>query len=166
MDLFKDFFTHYGVLYPLATLSKNQPANLEKTPFLVEASSPRVSELIFKLAGSITKNVQEVDSDTRKIIHMAAVFANNFANHMAHIGQQILHEQGLDQKLLDPILEETISKIRTMGAKGAQTGPALRNDLDTMQKHVELLKHHPEWEKLYTFISRDIGRTRDTSDLK
>jgi len=166
MDLFKDIHSHYGVLYPLQTLSKNQPVNLEHTPFLVEGSSQKVRDSIIDLAGLLTSNIQDVSSEARRVIHLAAVFASNFTNHMVHLGQHILNERGLDQKLLDPILEETLRKILAIGAKDAQTGPALRNDLETMQKHVELLKHHPEWEKLYTFISRDIGRSRDKQDLK
>jgi len=127
----------------------------------VEGSSEEVSESIFSLAGLLSTNIQKVDSDSRRIIHLAAVYANNFTNHMVHIGQQILHENELDPKLLDPILKETVRKILDLGAREAQTGPALRNDRETMQKHTELLKQHPEWEKLYTFISRDIGRARD-----
>ena len=80
---------------------------------------------------------------------------------MVHIAQQILKENKLDLKLLDPILKETIHKIGLMGAGAAQTGPALRKDQLTIQKHLELLKNHPEWEKLYTFVSRDIGNTRE-----
>jgi len=161
MEVFQESFSSYGVLYPLQTLSKSQSLNLETTPFLVEGSSEEVSESIFRLASILSTNIHGVDSDSRRIIHLAAVYANNFTNHMVHIGQQILHENELDPKLLDPILKETVRKILDLGAREAQTGPALRNDRETMQKHTELLKQHPEWEKLYTFISRDIGRARD-----
>ncbi len=161
MDLFKGFKTRYGVLYPLQTLNKNQEASLANTPFLVEGSSPEVEESIVKLAGDITTKVLEIDSKKRQTIHLAAVFANNFTNHMVHIGQRILQENSLDLKLLDPIIEETVRKIGLVGAGAAQTGPALRKDQETIQKHLDLLKNHPEWEKLYTFISRDIGNTRE-----
>jgi predicted short-subunit dehydrogenase-like oxidoreductase (DUF2520 family) len=161
MDLFKGFQSRYGVLYPLQTLSKEQGVDLSNTPFLVEGSSAEVTETLKKLADNITTNVQELDSEKRLIIHLAAVFANNFTNHMVHIGQLILQENELDLKLLDPILEETVRKIGLVGAGAAQTGPALRKDQETIQKHLELLKNHPEWEKLYTFISRDIGNTRE-----
>ncbi|MEN8203816.1 MAG: Rossmann-like and DUF2520 domain-containing protein [Bacteroidota bacterium] len=161
MDVFKEHYSRYGVLYPLQTLSRTRVLNLEQSPFLVEGSSLEVSETIIRLAGSISTDVQKADSHTRRIVHLAAVFANNFSNHMVHIGQQILSEQELDPKLLDPIIKETFRKILDRGAMEAQTGPALRNDRETMQKHAELLKQHPEWEKLYTFISRDIGRARD-----
>ncbi len=161
LDLFKGFQSRYGVLYPLQTLNKNQDISLASTPFLVEGSSADVTESVKKLAANITTNVQEIDSEKRLTIHLAAVFANNFTNHMVHIGQRILQENHLDLKLLDPILKETVRKIGLVGAGAAQTGPALRKDQLTIQKHLELLKNHPEWEKLYTFISRDIGNTRE-----
>ena len=80
---------------------------------------------------------------------------------MVHVAQQLLKDQNLNQGLLDPLLEETFQKIIRVGAKEAQTGPAVRDDQETMKRHIELLKSHPEWEKLYTFISRDIGRSRE-----
>ena len=80
---------------------------------------------------------------------------------MVHLAQQILEEAGCNPKLLGPLLEETFQKLRELDAGSAQTGPAVRGDQETMNKHIELLKDHPEWEKLYTFISRDIERSRE-----
>ena len=80
---------------------------------------------------------------------------------MVHIAQQILQEQKLSTGMLNPLLEETFQKVIRVGAKEAQTGPAVRDDQETMKRHIELLKNHPEWEKLYTFISRDIARSRE-----
>ncbi|MCK4746453.1 MAG: DUF2520 domain-containing protein [Bacteroidales bacterium] len=161
VDIFRDHHPEYGVLYPLQTLSIDRPVSLVETPFLVEGSTPEVQDNIVDLAGSISGNVQKMDSSTRLVIHLAAVFANNFSNHMVHIAQRILEDQEVDQDLLGPILNETFGRFADMGAGKSQTGPAKRGDMETMQKHLELLKTYPEWENLYTFISRDIGRTRD-----
>jgi len=160
MEVFERFQSHFGVLYPLQTLSKKRPVALDETPFLIEGSALDVTDNIKKLASTITQNVHEITTHSRLVIHLAAVFANNFSNHMVHLAQQILEEQDIDVKLLDPLLKETFIKMSEIGAAEAQTGPALRGDEKTMQKHLELLMKHPEWEKLYTFISRDIGRYR------
>lgn len=80
---------------------------------------------------------------------------------MVHIAREIMAEQKVDPGLLDPLLKETFQKIKAMGTVEGQTGPAVRGDKETMNKHIELLKDHPEWEKLYTFISRDIKRSRE-----
>ena len=157
IGVFEDLQDHYGVMYPLQTLSRKRPVNLEEAPFLIEGSSQKITALILHLASSITRNVFEMDSASRLVLHLAAVFANNFSNHMVHLAQQILEEQDIDVKLLNPILKETFNKMVEMGAAESQTGPAMRGDVETMQKHVQILKEHPEWENLYTFISRDIG---------
>ena len=161
MEIFEGNQSHFGCIYPLEALSKNRKVDLQGTPFLVEGSSPEVTTQIKALASSISNHLHEVNSATRLSIHLSAVFANNFSNHMVTIGQQLMREKGVDVNLLNPILEETFSKMARVGAKQAQTGPAIRKDRVTMQKHIELLKDHPEWEKLYTFISREIDRSRD-----
>jgi len=162
MDVFKDFFPKYGVLYPLQTLSKASPMSPGPIPFLVEGSSEDTSRKVHELASSISQNVEAADSATRLMVHLAAVFANNFSTHMVHIAQGILKEQNLSLKMLDPLLEETFQKIIRVGADEAQTGPAVRGDQETMKRHREILKNHPEWEKLYTFISREIKRSRES----
>ena len=161
VDVFQGLFPEYGVMYPLQTLSKAHELPAGQIPFLVEGSSGKVSDQVHELASSISGRAERADSATRLIIHLAAVFANNFSNHMVHIAHEILKEQNLSVSLLDPLLEETYQKILSAGPKEAQTGPALRDDQLTMNKHIELLKSHPEWEKLYTFISREIDRSRE-----
>jgi len=80
---------------------------------------------------------------------------------MVHVAQQILEEAHINPGLFGPLLEETFLKLKELDAGHAQTGPAVRGDRESMNKHRELLKEHPEWEKLYTFISRDIERSRE-----
>ncbi len=149
-----------GVLYPLQTLSRERSVDLGKVPLLIEGSTGEVTARIRELAETISSDVRESDSAARLVVHLAAVFASNFSNHMVRIAQEILSGAGADPGLLDPILEETCSKMREMGPAAAQTGPALRGDEGTMKKHLELLERYPEWRKLYTFMSRDIGRSR------
>lgn len=161
LEVFKGIFEHYGVLYPLQTLSRSRPLESSQVPVLVEGSSPEVSLSIEKLVSKVYEQVRKVDSDTRLAIHAAAVFANNFSTQMVHMAKQILSDRNVDPMVLDPLLEETFEKIKAMGTENGRTGPAIRGDSETMNKHRELLKDHPEWEKLYTFISREIERSRE-----
>ncbi len=161
MDVFRGLAEEYGVLYPLQSLSKIHPVRLGHIPFLIEGSSGEVEKKVYDLAISITQRVEAADSDTRLMIHLAAVFANNFSNHMVHIAYEILQELKLPVHLLEPLLEETFQKIIDVGPLQAQTGPAVRNDRETMNRHIELLKTHPEWEKIYTFVSREIAKSRE-----
>lgn len=161
MDIFREKFDRYGVFYPLQTLSRSRPVEPSRVPILVEGSSDEVTAEIRSFASQIYSSVEEVDSDTRLVIHAAAVFANNFTSQMVHIARQLLAGQKIDPALLDPLVEETFEKIKALGTLEGRTGPAVRGDRETMNKHIELLKGHPEWEKIYTFISRDIERFRE-----
>jgi len=158
METLAGAFGRYGVLYPLQTFTKGREPSLRETPILVEGSDKQVCSQISSLASSISGNVIEADSADRLVVHLAAVFANNFSNHMVTVAGRILKERGYEPSLLDPILRETFQKIMEMGPERAQTGPAARGDLATMEKHLQLLKKHPGWEKMYTFISHDIGK--------
>jgi predicted short-subunit dehydrogenase-like oxidoreductase (DUF2520 family) len=160
MDVFKGIFENYGVLYPLQTLSRERALEAKKIPILVEASSPEILDSVTNLAVSAYEHVVSVDSEKRLVLQTAAVFANNFSNHMVHIASQLLADRDIEPDVLNPLLEETLAKILSLGPEKGQTGPAVRGDRLTMNKHIELLKGHPEWEKLYTFISREIERSR------
>jgi predicted short-subunit dehydrogenase-like oxidoreductase (DUF2520 family) len=161
MEVFRGLTNEYGVFYPLQSLNRERNIPMGHIPFLVEASSSKTLERIKGLAGSISERVEVTDSRTRLMVHLAAVFANNFSNHMVHVAQQLMEMASVNPQLLGPLLEETFQKLRELDAKSAQTGPAVRGDRLSMNKHIELLKDHPEWEKMYTFISRDIERSRE-----
>ncbi len=165
MDVLAGCFREYGVLYPLQTFSADRPLELADTPLLVEGSGRQVTDRIAEVARSISGSVIEMDSPRRLVVHLAAVFANNFSNHMFTVAEQIMKTQGADPALLMPLLRETFGKIGEMGPARAQTGPAVRNDRGTILRHLEWLKRYPEWEKLYTFISRDIERSRQSTPL-
>ncbi len=165
MDVLDKDFRKYGVLYPLQTLSVEKQISLKDTPFLVEGSDSVATGMIRTLASFISETVVEMDSAGRLALHLAAVFANNFSNHMVAIGEKLLKAHDTDLSILLPILRETFAKIEELGPADAQTGPALRDDRETMEKHLALLKGHPEWEKLYTFVSRDIKSSRKITTI-
>lgn len=160
MDIFRNRRENFGVLYPLQSLSREREVFPAQIPFLVEGSSPTVTHSIRQLALSISDRVIEMDSKARLLVHLAAVFANNFSNHMVIIARKIMARQQTDPDLLIPLLRETFSRIEQMGPERAQTGPAIRGDEDTIRRHLELLGDDPHWKKIYTFISRDIQRGR------
>lgn len=158
-EIFRGCHQNYGVLYPLQTLVSQRPISLHDTPFLVEGSDPGVTERIRTLAKLISGNVQVTDHRARLTLHLAAVFASNFSNHMVTIAQSILEDEGKDPGILDPLIRETFARLSAFRAALAQTGPAIRGDEETMRNHLEMLKGKPEWEKIYTFISGDIQKS-------
>lgn len=146
---------HVGVFYPLQTFSKSRKANFSEIPVLIEASDLSTEEILIRIAKSISKIVKRVSSTNRKAIHVAAVFACNFTNHMITLSKAILDDEGLDFELLKPLITETINKSLEIGPENAQTGPARREDFQTMDAHFDYLEE-PAVQEIYRIISQNI----------
>lgn len=147
--------SNYGVFYPLQTFSKGVDVSMDCVPMFVEGSNPATEQFIRSLAESITKNVSHADSELRKRLHCAAVFACNFTNHLWSVADNILRQQAsLDITYLEPLLKETLRKAMTVAPALAQTGPARRGDTAVMERHKAMLS--PEDAALYDYLSKRI----------
>jgi YrbI family 3-deoxy-D-manno-octulosonate 8-phosphate phosphatase len=154
-SVFAGYAENYGVMYPLQTFSRNRELDFSKVPLFIEGNTRETEAAILSLAETVSDNVRVMDSEKRKRLHPAAVFACNFTNHMYRIAVEILEEQQTDRHLLLPLIDETAAKLHTLTPAEAQTGPAVRNDADTMNSHIALLKNDGLRE-IYRIISRNI----------
>ncbi|MEM8939909.1 MAG: DUF2520 domain-containing protein [Bacteroidota bacterium] len=143
-----------GVLYPLQTFSKSKKVDFKKIQLLVEGTR-ETEEMILKLAKSVSQKVRIMNSLDRSKVHLAAVFACNFSNHMFHNAENILKDIGLDFQDIRSLVEETVEKAMEINPSHAQTGPAIRNDVSTLAKHQELIENDLLRE-LYKIISKSI----------
>ncbi len=148
-----------GVFYPLQTFSRGYKTEFGDVPIFIEANSGSTEETLVRIAKGISKEVYLLDSDRRKKLHLAATFACNFINHMLTISKELITTFELDFDLLWPILKTTIQKAMQLGPENAQTGPAIRRDYDTMDSHLELLRHYPDLEDIYNLLSKHIIKT-------
>ncbi len=144
-----------GVFYMLQTFSTNKKVNFSKIPFCLEAQNKTDLHLLETLATSIGKNIYHINSVQRKSLHVAAVFVNNFTNHLYKIGNDICKEHNVPFEILKPLIKETAAKIKTLSPADAQTGPAIRNDQKTIKNHLTLLNHHQQ--KIYTMLTKSIS---------
>ena len=151
--------SQYGVFYPLQTFSKAKRVAFDQIPILIESEDKATKKLLLQLAKSISKNVREVNSADRHSIHVSAVFACNFTNHMFTIASDLLQEKDIDFTILKPLIVETINKCLAIGPKEAQTGPAKRHDMDLLEKHMEFLSERPEESEIYKVITQHIINT-------
>lgn len=151
-----------GVFYPLQTFSKSKSVKISEVPFLIEADSVEFAEDLFELAWKISDNLIFANSEDRKNYHLAAVFINNFTNHLIYQAKNHLDKNTLNWKLLLPLLTETIDKIKTIDPFDAQTGPARRKDLETIRSHEVLLEGIPK--EIYTLITKSIIDTYHQND--
>lgn len=148
--------TYTGIFYPLQSFSKDREISFGEVPFLLESEDQTTLQKLKKLAKSLSHLQYVVKSKDRKALHVAAVFASNFSNHMIRLSEEIMSRQGLDFEMLKPLIIETLSKSLELGAKKAQTGPAKREDMNTLEAHHQFLNYNEQVAEIYRLISQDI----------
>jgi predicted short-subunit dehydrogenase-like oxidoreductase (DUF2520 family) len=153
ITIFEGKAKNYGVLYPLQTLTRGKQVDFSNIPLFIEANNERNLEMLKTLAGKLSKSVYVVDSEKRAYLHLAAVIASNFTNHMFAVAEKLLQERNLSFDLLKPLIEETIAKALFMSPLTAQTGPAARGNKEIIEKHRAMLDNHPEIKELYRVVS-------------
>jgi len=146
-----------GIFYPLQTFSPGMQLNFNKIPMCLEVANHKDRPLLEDLARAISQKVYFMDSLKRKKIHLAAVFVNNFTNHLYHLGEDICNRNELPFDMLHPLIEETAKKIKSMRPIEAQTGPARRNDQQTIKQQESQLAEIPL--ELYTLFTASIKKT-------
>ncbi len=156
ISVLQGYSENYGVMYPLQTFSKGRELDFSKIPVFIEANSKANLETIQKIASSLSGNVKELDSQKRHALHVAAVFACNFTNHMYHLADEVLKENGLPSEVLRPLIEETAQKVQELHPAKAQTGPAVRYDEKIISGHLKLLGQDTGLKELYKSISKSI----------
>lgn len=145
-----------GVLYPLQTFTKGQKTDFKEIPFFIEAENEETEKVLMAMAKAISKKVRRISSPDRKALHVAAVFASNFTNHMLTIAEEILDAHGLDFELLKPLIAETMNKSISIGPSHAQTGPAKRGDVEILDSHYAFLEKDKDLATIYQVISQHI----------
>lgn len=160
LDVFENLTKNYGVFYPLQTFSKDKDLDFSNIPLCVEANNPQTLDILKQLAHQLSTKVVEVNSEKRKILHLAAVFACNFTNHLYALADEVLKANELDFDIIRPLIAETANKVQNALPATVQTGPAIRNDNNTLIKHEELLIKQPEMLEIYRTLSNSIKKTR------
>jgi predicted short-subunit dehydrogenase-like oxidoreductase (DUF2520 family) len=147
-----------GVFYPLQTISKERKVDFSEVPICIEAENIEDYDVLKELANAISGQVQIMTSNQRKLVHLAAVFVNNFTNHLYLIGNEICAEAQVPFNTLNPLILETAKKATQMSVLNAQTGPAIRHDQITIEQHLEMLKKENH-KDIYSVLSNSIQKT-------
>ena len=156
MDVFRGHAHRYGVLYPMQTFSKDCPVDFKEIPVFVEASTPDVLAQTEQLARSVSDRVEEMSTERRRRLHLAAVFACNFVNHCYALAADVLGRDGIPFDVMWPLIDETARKVHRLPPVEAQTGPAVRYDRNVMDRQCAMLDGEPERKALYEMMSRSI----------
>lgn len=162
LDVLQTYPGKKAVFYPLQSLSRGVEIPFSSIPFLIESDDDASRADLMALAQSMGSSAQFVSSSQRAELHVAAVFVNNFVNYLYEIGFDILAKSDLPFDLLKPLIAETARKINDLHPHQAQTGPAKRRDVDTINAHLKRLENMPEWHALYRELSNRITSKHET----
>lgn len=160
MEALKEVTENYGVFYPLQSLRKEQE-QIPEIPIYIEGVNEQTHNVLNKLARSVNKEACfNADFDKRTKLHVAAVLVNNFSNHIFSLAETYCRKEGIEFTELLPLIDNTFYRLHDAAPSTLQTGPAVRGDMETINKHRILLEPHPQLLKLYEFLSESIlGRS-------
>jgi len=161
IDVFEGYIKRYGVLYPLQTFSKSRTVDFSVIPFLIEANNESDVRLLTETVATITSDIRFLTSEQRKQVHLAAVFACNFTNHLYHLAYKLLKEKNINPEILLPLIDETVAKVHAMTPEEAQTGPAVRYDENIINNHLDALEDE-DVKALYRLLSQSIYKVKHT----
>lgn len=158
LDVITDKGKHQGVFYPLQSFTKHEIPTWSSIPVFVEATDSDLQDTLIRLVSAFAAKAYVVDSAVRSKIHLSAVFASNFTNHLIDIAQQMVTDAALPQEILHPLLRVTLDRAIQVGARSSQTGPAKRGDQQTIEKHLELLSFKEIEKDMYRLLSDSVRR--------
>ena len=147
-------FPNHGVFYPLQSFSKEKELDFKQIPICLEANSAKNLEFLREIASILSDTIYEIDSRQRKSLHLAAVFVNNFSNHLFALSAEFCKNEKVPFEILKPLIKETVHKLDSLSPLEAQTGPAKRNDIKTIHAHKEMLGENEK--KIYSILTESI----------
>ncbi len=157
ISIFGKKFKNSGVFYPVQTFSMKRGVDFKNIPVCIEANNAVAKKKITTLAKSLTGKIHFLDSRQRKVIHLAAVFANNFSNHLLTMAEHLLRQENISFDLLRPLILESALKVQHESPGDMQTGPAKRGDVMVLQEHLKMLSDKKQFREIYKLISESIS---------
>ena len=154
-EVLKGVSGHYGVFYPLQSL-RREITVVPEIPFLIDGNDEVAIEALRTIAGTISSQVSEAGDLQRLQLHLAAVVVNNFTNHLYALAEAWCRENNLPFHYLLPLIKETANRLEQFSPQQVQTGPAIRNDTDTIRRHLELLEKEHPLKEVYEMLTKSI----------
>lgn len=164
IDVFKGYARRYGVIYPMQTFSKSRYVDFSVIPVFLEASDTDTLHTLESLATSVSDDVRLLDSPSRRYLHLAAVFACNFANHCYALAADMVEKSGMTFDCLLPLIDETARKVHQLPPHKAQTGPAVRFDRNVIDAQSHMLDSSPIAQQIYNIMSESIHQKSKDND--
>jgi predicted short-subunit dehydrogenase-like oxidoreductase (DUF2520 family) len=158
MNLIRGMSQSFGVLYPLQSVRKEMEI-MPPLSILVDGNNARTRNQLSEFASTIAENIKEADDETRLKYHLAATLVNNFTNHLFSMAASFCKKENIQFSVLQPLMEETVLRLRNTSPQHAQTGAAVRDDQVTIEKHRDLLKKYPDILNFYDLFTAEIQKS-------
>ena len=155
MNVLQNISENYGILYPLQSVSKDTH-DVPVIPFIIEGNNENMCSFLRHFAGTLSNMVDELDEERRLRLHAAAVIVNNFTNYLYNVAKTFCEQEKIDFNLLKPLIVETAERIKDNSPADVQTGPAIRKDITTLDKHLRLLSAYPKLRTMYMRMTDSI----------
>ncbi|MEN9340434.1 MAG: hypothetical protein RIQ62_1746 [Bacteroidota bacterium] len=159
-DLFIDTAAVSACLWPVYSIQKDNLTQIENIPLVASCHQEEAIPQLRLMASAISEEIYTLNDQQKEIAHLAAVFANNFTNHLLGIANELLVGYNIPKKLLEPMTRATIEQAFRMNPFDLKTGPAIRNDEKILQKQGRQLVEHPLWQHIYEAMSTSIQETK------
>jgi predicted short-subunit dehydrogenase-like oxidoreductase (DUF2520 family) len=156
MNIFNHLTNNFGVFYPFQTFTKGVYTDFSKVPVCIETSNESTYDILKKLAQQLGCKTYKLNEKSRSILHLCGVFGANFMNHCVSISEDLLEKNNINTEIIKPLLEQSFYKIIRNGAAKSQTGPAIRNDIDTINSHLNQLKENKQYTEIYKVLTNSI----------
>lgn len=163
-EVLKNISSRYGIIYPLQSLIKDSE-ELPGIPLLVDGCDVDTTDFIYTFSQTLSTDIIKANDEERLKFHVAAVVVNNFANHLFAMADEFCKKENIDFRKLFPLIDETISRIKLHSPESVQTGPAIREDIYTLGKHLQILSAHPDIKYLYLKLSESILKHHQKNNL-
>ncbi len=147
---------NYGVFYPLQTFSKDVALDFSQVPICIEANNTNNETELYTIANNLNCKVYSINSKERKRLHLAAVFVNNFTNYLFTVAYNILDDKNLPFEILHALIKQTTEKATNNIPADVQTGPAKRGDIDTINKHLQMMNNNKDFQEVYKMLSNKL----------
>lgn len=149
---------HAGIMWPVYSIVKDDLPKHREIPIVIKGITEHSEDILKKFVADISDICYTISWEQRQWLHLCAVLSNNFVNHMMAISEEICNKQHIPFSLLYPIVNQTTERIKHASPRKLQTGPAKRNDQNTIQKHLEILAQTPQWQELYKSVTTSIDK--------
>jgi predicted short-subunit dehydrogenase-like oxidoreductase (DUF2520 family) len=149
-------------VHPMMTFVRNVRPDLRGVTFAIEGDA-RAVRAARRIARDLGGRAVPIDARRKPMYHAFGAFASPLIVVTIAAAEQVARKAGLDQvsarAAIAPILRQTVENYFEHGPAGAFSGPLVRGDIETVRRHLDVLRALPEARAAYVALARSAIKT-------